>query len=61
MEKGPVALRLCLEAVHGGLEMGLDQALEWEAHLFGVSAATEDMKEGLGAFLEKRKASFQGR
>jgi enoyl-CoA hydratase len=61
MEKGPLALRLAMEAVHGGLEMGLDQALEWEAHLFGVSAGTADMKEGLRAFLEKRKAGFQGR
>ena len=60
MEKGPLALRFAMEAVHGGLEMGMDAALDWEAHLFGVCASTKDMKEGLSAFLEKRKADFQG-
>jgi enoyl-CoA hydratase len=61
MEKAPLALRLTMEAVNGGLEMGLDQALEWEAHLFGVAAGTADMKEGLNAFLQKRKAAFTGK
>jgi enoyl-CoA hydratase len=60
MEKGPLALRFSMEAVHGGMEMGLDDALGWEAHLFGLSAATDDMKEGTKAFLEKRKAEFKG-
>ncbi len=61
MGKGPVALRLCMDAVRDGYAMGLDDALNLEAHLFGVSAATEDMKEGTAAFLEKRKAEFKGR
>jgi enoyl-CoA hydratase len=61
MQKGPIALRLAIQAVDGGLEMGMDAALEWEAHLFGVCASTADMKEGLAAFLEKRRAAFQGR
>jgi enoyl-CoA hydratase len=61
MEKGPVALRLAMEAVHGGLEMSLDNALGYEAHCFGVAAATGDCREGLSAFLEKRKPSFQGK
>jgi enoyl-CoA hydratase len=61
MEKGPLALRYTMEAVHRGLETGLDDALALEAHLFGLCAGTQDMKEGLGAFLEKRKAAFQGR
>ena len=60
LEKGPLALRLTLEAVHTGFDLGLDEALELEAHLFGLSAATADMKEGLHAFLEKRKAAFRG-
>lgn len=61
MEKGPAALRFSMEAVDGGLERGMAQALEWEAHLFGLVASTEDMKEGLHAFLEKRKPAFRGK
>ena len=61
LDKGPVAVRLCLEAVRTGLSMPLEEALEFEAALFGVTFATEDMKEGTGAFLEKRKPSFPGR
>ena len=61
MQKGPIALRFAMEAVDGGLEMGMDAALNWEAHLFGVCASSGDMKEGLNAFLEKRRAAFQGR
>jgi len=61
MQKGPIALRLAMQAIDGGLEMGMDAALDWEAHLFGVCASTADMKEGLAAFLEKRRAAFQGR
>jgi len=61
MEKGPLALRFSMEAVGGGIEMSLDDGLNWEAHLFGLTTGTQDMKEGLGAFLEKRKAAFKGR
>jgi enoyl-CoA hydratase len=61
MEKGPLALRFAMQAVHAGLEMGLDDALETEAHLFGLTVVTEDMKEGTAAFLEKRKPAFRGK
>lgn len=57
----PPALRHCLEAVHSGMEMPLDQGLFLEASLFGLCSATEDMKEGTRAFLEKRKAVFKGK
>jgi len=61
LENGPVAVALCLDAVNRGLEMPLDEALRWEAAQFGLSCATEDIREGTTAFLEKRKAKFQGR
>src|SRR2546426_1115320 len=58
---GPLAVRLAMEAVDQGLEMRLDERLLLEANHFGLLAATQDMKEGLTAFLEKRAARFQGR
>lgn len=59
--RGPVAVRLSKEAVNDGLEMDLDKAIIHEADLFGLVFATNDRKEGLGAFLEKRKPSFSNR
>ena len=58
---GPLAVRLAMEAVDQGLEMSLDEGLVLEANHFGLLAATQDMKEGTAAFLEKRSAKFQGR
>jgi enoyl-CoA hydratase len=59
--KAPVAVRYILEAVHKGLEMPLPQAQIFEATLFGLVAATEDMREGTAAFLQKRKPEFKGK
>jgi enoyl-CoA hydratase len=61
LRNGPVAVALILQAVNRGLEMPLPQALEWEASQFGLSCATEDIKEGTRAFLEKREPKFTGR
>lgn len=61
LARGPVALRFVLQAVHEGLQMGLAEGLSTEANLFGLSCATEDMREGTRAFLEKRKPSFKAR
>jgi enoyl-CoA hydratase len=58
---GPLAVQLALEAVDRGLDMTLDEGLLLEANHFGLLAATQDTKEGLTAFLEKRPARFQGR
>ncbi len=58
---GPVAVRLTLEAVRRGLQMSLGEGLGLEADLFGMVAATSDMKEGTAAFLEKRPPRFQGK
>ena len=61
LANGPVACRYVLDAIHRGLEMPLAEGLFLEATLFGLCAATTDMKEGMTAFLEKRKASFTGK
>ena len=60
LQNGPLAVRACLELVDAGLEMGPDAALQLEASYFGLLSATADMREGTGAFLEKRKANFCG-
>jgi len=57
----PRAVGRCLQAVRVGLDQPLGQAQELEAALFGLCAATEDMREGAAAFLEKRPAKFTGR
>ncbi len=59
--KAPLAVRYVLDAVNSGLEMPLPAALEHETTLFGLCVATEDMREGVAAFLEKRPAKFAGR
>jgi enoyl-CoA hydratase len=57
---GPTACRYALEAIRRGLDMPLAEGQVLEATLFGLCAATEDMKEGMTAFLEKRPAKFTG-
>lgn len=57
----PLAIRACLEAVTRGIEMTLDEGLALEAELFSSLFATEDMREGTRAFLEKRAPVFQGK
>jgi enoyl-CoA hydratase len=59
--KGPLALRAAMEAVNRGFDLDFDDACKLEAQMFGVLCATEDMKEGTQAFLEKRPASFKGK
>jgi len=59
--KAPLAARYILEAVQAGLEMPVEEGCYLEATLFALSCASEDMKEGTKAFLEKRKPSFRGR
>ena len=57
----PLAVQFCLEAVNRGVEMTQVEGQFLEATLFGLCCATEDMKEGTRAFLEKREADFKGK
>ncbi len=59
--KPPLAVKAAIEAVHEGLSRSLVEGLALEARLFGALCATEDMKEGTSAFLEKRPPRFRGR
>jgi enoyl-CoA hydratase len=61
IEKAPLAVKYCMEAIERGVEMPLQEGLFLEATLFGLCCATEDMREGTKAFLEKRAAQFHGK
>ena len=60
-QKSPLALRLAKESVNAAYEMGLTDALAHERRLFYLLFASEDQKEGMAAFLEKRTPDFTGR
>jgi enoyl-CoA hydratase len=59
-KNGPVAVRMALESIYRGLDTATAEALDFESSLFGLLAATDDMREGMEAFLEKRKPDFKG-
>ncbi len=61
LANAPVAVGLTMEAVDVGLDSGIDAGLKFEAAAFGVSASSEDRREGTRAFLEKRKPAFAGK
>lgn len=61
LANGPLAVSLCIEAVDRGLEMSLEEGLVLEANHFGLLASTEDMTEGMQAFLDKRTPEFRGK
>jgi len=56
----PLAIEYAIESITRGLDRTLEEGLLLEAEIFGKSCSTEDAKEGTKAFLEKRKANFQG-
>jgi len=58
--KSPLALRLAKEAINAAYEMSLTDALAHERRLFYLLFASEDQKEGMAAFLEKRPPDFTG-
>ncbi len=59
--KAPIARKLILDAVIRGMSMPFLAAQSLEADLFGVAGGTEDTKDGLRAFLEKRQATWKGK
>ena len=59
--KGQVDVRFSKNAINRGIETDIDTALDIEINLFGMCFATEDQKEGMKAFTEKRKAEFKNK
>ena len=59
--KGPIALKAAMEVIDRGYDVPFEEACLLEAMEFAVLCGTEDSKEGLGAFLEKRKPDFKGK
>ena len=58
--RGQLAVGIALESVLRGTETSIEEGLRIEADMFGLVASTQDMREGLNAFLEKRKPNFKG-
>ena len=58
--RGPVAVRYATEAVLAGTDRSVAEGYRRERELFGACFATADVREGTGAFLEKRKPRFRG-
>ena len=60
-KNGPLAVKMVLESIYRGLDTTLAEATAVESQMFGLLASTDDVKEGMTAFLEKRKPDFKGR
>ncbi|HNX92566.1 MAG TPA: short-chain-enoyl-CoA hydratase [Syntrophomonas sp.] len=60
ISNAPVAVSLCKTAINKGLQTDIDTAMAIEADVFGLCFSTRDQKEGMNAFLNKRKAAFKG-
>ena len=58
MSKVSYAVSLAKQAINTGMDTDLASGLTLEANLFGLSFSTDDKKEGMTAFLEKRKANL---
>lgn len=61
LRNGPVALEMALKSTYAAVEGTMEQGSTFESSLFGLLAGTDDMQEGMAAFLEKRKAEFKGK
>ncbi len=60
-KNGPIAVQMALESIYRGLDTATAEALDFESSLFGLLASTDDMREGMEAFLERRKPAFKAR
>ncbi|UCE15996.1 MAG: enoyl-CoA hydratase/isomerase family protein [Candidatus Bathyarchaeota archaeon] len=60
-DKPPISIKLAKELINSSLETSLKVGEAHEAEAFGMAASTEDFREGVAAFLEKRKPKFEGR
>ncbi len=61
LSQSPLAVRFTWEAMHRGLNMTHEESLLLGADYFGLTAASEDFREGTQAFLLKKKPSFKGK
>ena len=61
MKRSAAAVQLAKAAVNRGIEAGLENGIAYEAEVFGLCFATEDQKEGMTAFVEKRPGVWKGR
>ena len=61
MKRSAAAVQLAKASVNRGIEAGLENGIAYEAEVFGLCFATEDQKEGMTAFVEKRKPEFKNR
>jgi len=59
--KGQLAVRMCKKAINEGMQMDIDRSMTLEADIFGILFSTEEQKEGMTAFVEKRKPVFTGK
>lgn len=60
VKAGPIGIAYAKDAITHGLDMAKEDGFRYEASLFGVLFATKDQREGMAAFVEKRKAAFIG-
>jgi len=61
MSRAPIALRLGMDAITRGMNVSQQEGEIMETDMFGLASTTEDMREGMAAFLEKRKPEFRGK
>jgi len=60
-KNAPIAVQLAKAAINRGINCDVITGIAYEDEVFGLCFATEDQKEGMGAFVEKRKAAFTGK
>ena len=59
VQKSPLGISLVLRAINSGIEIDLERGLELESAFMAIAAATDDPKEGINAFFEKRSPNFE--